>query len=212
MSALKSELPIRLLSRRALVQSLVGAGLLPACAGIAVAATRAGEVSEIQGRAEALTDENARVLAKSAAIYVNDLVRTGPQSRLSLKLGQRTLLKLGAETEIRIDKYLPDAGGEIELASGAIGFARTGRKSEEDVRIRSAYGLIAVRGTRFFAGPSRGQFGILVDEGRVAVLAAGVTVMLGPGEGTDVAAPGAPPSEPRRWPASRARALRGQLA
>lgn len=194
-------------SRRLFLRLAAGAAVVPWLSCVAHAASRVGEVAELRGRAEALTGEQRRMLAKMADIFVNDLVRTEAQSRLSLQLGKSTLLKLGAESEIRIDKYLPDAGGEIELVNGVIGFARVGQKADDDLRVRSAYGLIAVRGTRFYAGPSEGRFGVLVDEGRVEVSAAGKTVVLGPQQGTDFAAPGAPPSPPARWKAARTRAL-----
>ena len=173
----------------------------------AQAAEHAGEVADIKGQAEATTGEQKRKLLRMTAIFVNDIVRTESQSALSLQLGKRTLVKLGAESQIRIDKYLPDAGGEIELINGVIGFSRSGPKSDEDLRFRTAYGLIAVRGTRFYAGPSDGRFGVLVSEGRVAVSAGGKTVVLGPQQGTEIAAPGAPPSAPARWKPARVRAL-----
>src|SRR5215813_4528508 len=43
------------------------------------------------------------------------------------------------------------------------------------VRIRSPFALIAVRGTRFFTGPSNGRFGVFVERGSVAVTSAGRT-------------------------------------
>lgn len=194
-------------SRRVFVRLAASAAVAPWLAPGVHAAVRVGEVAELRGRAEAVTGEQKRMLAKMAEIFVNDLVRTEAHSRISLQLGKRTLLKLGAASEIRIDKYLPDAGGEIELVNGVIGFARMGQKAEDDLRLRSAYGLIAVRGTRFYAGPSEGRFGVLVREGRVEVSAAGKTVVLGPQQGTDFAAPAAPPSPPARWRTARIRAL-----
>lgn len=194
-------------SRRIFVRLAVGAAVAPWLSPGAQAAVPVGEVADLRGRAEAVTGEQKRMLAKMGEIFVNDLVRTEAQSRITLQLGKRTLLKLGAASEIRIDKYLPDAGGEIELVNGVIGFTRMGQKADDDLRLRSAYGLIAVRGTRFYAGPSDGRFGVLVGEGRVEVSAAGKTVVLGPQQGTDFAAPGAPPSPPARWRLARVRAL-----
>ena len=51
------------------------------------------------------------------------------------------------------------------------------------VKIRSSYGLIAVRGTKFFAGPSNGVFGVFVDHGTVTVSGGGSEVVLQAGRG-----------------------------
>jgi ferric-dicitrate binding protein FerR (iron transport regulator) len=59
--------------------------------------------------------------------------------------------------------------------------------------------VLAVRGTQFFAGPSNGVFGIFVQRGTLEVSAAGATVTLSAGQGTDIRAPGAAPSQPVNW-------------
>src|SRR5262249_40099757 len=74
------------------------------------------------------------------------------------------------------------------------------------VRIRSPFALIAVRGTRFFAGPSNGRFGVFVERGSVAVTSVGRRVILHDGEGTDFSAPGTRPSPVKEWQPERIRA------
>ena len=147
---------------------------LPAMGRPAAAAEEAGVVRQVVGAATAAAGTAIRPLNASAAVFVDDLVKTGQNARLGLALGDRTTLNLGAETEIRIDRYLKDAGGEINLVTGTMLFERKGKPAATDLSIRSPYGLIAVRGTRFHAGRlSDGQFGILVGTGRVAVTAGG---------------------------------------
>ena len=73
------------------------------------------------------------------------------------------------------------------------------------VNIRSPFGLISVRGTRVFAGPSRGVFGVFVQHGSVTVTAGGKTVTLEDGFGTDIARRGAAPTPPARWGEERVR-------
>lgn len=72
-----------------------------------------------------------------------------------------------------------------------------------DLRLRSPFGAIALRGTRVFAGPSNGVFGVFVDRGVVDFTAGGATVRLMPGEGSDVRRQGDKPTPPRRWPPER---------
>jgi ferric-dicitrate binding protein FerR (iron transport regulator) len=112
---------------------------------------------------------------------------------------------MGQQARLTIDRFLVNAGGEIDLRSGAILFDRPPGSAPTRVRIRSSFGLIAVRGTRFFAGPSAGVFGVLVVRGRVTVSAAGVRVLLRRGQGTNIASPGAAPTPPAAWKPERIR-------
>jgi ferric-dicitrate binding protein FerR (iron transport regulator) len=174
----------------------------PAAAG---SVTSAGEVAAIKGAASASAGEQSRELQRQSPVFLGDMVRTGQDARLVLQLGRRTTLRLGEFTDIKLERYVVDAGGELNIGRGAIQFERTGPKADEPLTIRSEYGLIAVRGTRFFAGMSRGRFGVLVGSGRVAVTAGGATVIVGPQQGTDIERPGAPPSQPKAWNYERVR-------
>lgn len=159
----------------------------------------AGSVEEVKGDAFAEARTERRVLQRASSIFINDQVGTGPLSRLKLRLGRDTTLWLGERTRLTVDRFLLDAGGEFTLGSGAMLFDRPPASRPAPVRIRSSYGLIAVRGTRFFAGPSNQVFGVFVETGRVRITAAGRGVILGPGEGSDIRAPGAKPTTPRAW-------------
>jgi ferric-dicitrate binding protein FerR (iron transport regulator) len=85
-------------------------------------------------------------------------------------------------------------------------FDRPPRSARAAVQIRSPFALIAVRGTRFFAGPSNGPFGVFAARGSVAVSSAGQQVILREGEGTDFVSPGTPPTPVKRWAPERIRA------
>jgi len=91
----------------------------------------------------------------------------------------------------------------MTLRSGPLLFDRPPRSARAAVQIRSPFALIAVRGTRFFAGPSNGRFGVFVVRGSVAVTSAGQQVILREGEGTDVVSPGTPPTPIKRWAPER---------
>ncbi len=177
----------------------------------AFAAERAGSVAELVGNATASIEGKTRSLAIEGAVLLGDLLSTEEDARLALLLGTRTKLRLGGGTELRIDRYIADAGGEIEFAQGTIGFDRKGRPADGNLRFKTPYGLIAVRGTVFYAGPSRGTFGVVVQRGSVAVSAAGKTVLLGPGQGTDIAEPGSQPTQPSFWKTERILELHANL-
>jgi hypothetical protein len=121
-------------------------------------------------------------------------------------LGKATKVKLGAQARFRIDKFVINAGGTLDLEPGPMMIDRGDAARKETLQVRSPFGLIAVRGTEFFAGPSNGVFGVFVRHGAVAVTGAGKTVRLGVGQGTDVAKPGMAPTPPKTWGAARIQA------
>jgi ferric-dicitrate binding protein FerR (iron transport regulator) len=188
---------------------LLATALTTGLPGAAIAGNAAGSVSDLIGEATASDEGATRALAVKALILLGDLVKTGNDSRLGLALGQRTLLRLGAETELRIERYIVDAGGELEFRQGTILFDHKGSKTRNDIRFNTPYGLIAVRGTRFLAGPSKGKFSVFVSRGKVEVSGGRGTVLLTSGLGTDFAQPGAAPSEPVAWKSARINELRG---
>lgn len=165
----------------------------------AEATDAAGEVKDVKGNAFADTGRQHRSLARASPIYVGDRVSTGAASRLTMHLGTDTTIRLGENAQLVIDKFLPETGGEISLESGPMLFERPPGARRIPMQIRSSYALIAVRGTEFFAGPSKGVFGVLVRNGVVEVSAAGTTVTLSAGQGTDLQRQGAAPTSPVNW-------------
>lgn len=169
------------------------------------AADRAGRVEEIRGEAFADATNQRRALEKSSSLYIGDRVETGPSSRLTMLLGEDTTIRLGEGAHIVIDQFLSTTGGEISLQSGAMLFDRPVGSRPVPMQIRSSYGLIAVRGTKFFAGPSNGVFGVFVDHGSVLVSGGGTDVLLQAGEGTNLSSPGSKPTAAVAWGGERIR-------
>ncbi len=185
---------------------------LSASAMPAMAAEEAGNVGLINGSATATTGEAARPLAAKTTVFVDDMVKTGAKSRLRLDLGARTTLNLGSDTIIKIDRYVRDAGGEINLGQGTVLFERKGKPANTELTVKSPYGLIAVRGTRFYAGRLiDGRFGVLVDTGRVVVTGGGTSVSVRGGQGTFIAAAGAKPTAPLPWNPAAIRQIRAAV-
>jgi ferric-dicitrate binding protein FerR (iron transport regulator) len=181
------------------------AGSVAGVAG-AQSAERAGAVEDVRGEAFAETAAVRRGLERAAPVFVGDQVGTGFQSRLAMRLGRATVVRLGEQARLTLDRFLVNAGGEITLQSGPMLFDRPAGGAPSPIQIRSPFGLIAVRGTRFFAGPSNQRFGVFVERGSVVVSAAGRRVVVRAGEGTDIAYPGAAPTPAVRWGEPRIRA------
>lgn len=172
--------------------------------GPAHAVERVGSVEDITGQAFAELAQVRRTLDRAAPIFLSEEVATRAASRLGMRLGRNTKVRLGEQARLKIDRFLVDAGGEMTLSSGPLLF--DGKPGRAGVQIRGPFALIAVRGTRFFAGPSNDRFGVFVARGSVLVRAAGQQVILREGEGTDIASPGAPPTPVKRWAPERIRA------
>jgi ferric-dicitrate binding protein FerR (iron transport regulator) len=168
------------------------------------AVERVGSVEEVTGEAFAELESARRTLDRAAPIFLSEEVVTGVASRLGMQLGRNTTVRLGEQARLKIDRFLVDAGGEMTLRSGPLLFDGLPRRA--GVQIRSPFALIAVRGTRFFAGPSNDRFGVFVARGLVTVTSAGQQVILREGEGTDIASPGTPPTPVKRWAPERIRA------
>jgi ferric-dicitrate binding protein FerR (iron transport regulator) len=150
-----------------------GALALPFLAALrpARAAEQVGSVEDVTGEAFAELESVRRALNRAVPIFLNEEVVTGAASRLTMQLGRNTTVKLGEQARLRIDRFLVDAGGEMTLRSGPMLF--DGQPRRAGVQVRSPFALIAVRGTRFFAGPSNDRFGVFVARGSVTVSAAG---------------------------------------
>jgi ferric-dicitrate binding protein FerR (iron transport regulator) len=172
----------------------------------APAEQRAGAVEDVLGSAFAQSGAERRTLSTQTPIFIGDQVATETSSRLTARLGQSTTLRLGELARVRIDRFLANAGGVISLRAGAVFFDGPSEGARPQLQIRSPYGSIAVRGTRFFAGPSNGVFGVFVESGSVLVTGAGRSVTVRAGEGTDIARPGARPTPPKVWGPPRVRA------
>jgi ferric-dicitrate binding protein FerR (iron transport regulator) len=163
-----------------------------------------GAVEDVTGQAYAEREAVRRALDRSAPVFLSEEVLTGAASRLGMRLGRNTTIRLGEQARLKIDQFLVDAGGEMTLRSGSLLF--DGQPRRGGVQVRSPFALIAVRGTRFFAGPSNDRFGVFVARGSVTVTAAGQQVILREGEGTDIASPGMPPTPVKRWAQPRVQA------
>jgi hypothetical protein len=177
---------------------LVGAGSILAAHTALAEESAAGTVQTLRGEASAEGSKPRRALQAMALVFIGDLIETAMNSALTMRLGKATVVKLGSLAKFRIDNFVVDAGGTFDLDQGPMLIDHNGRK-DEDLKVRSPFGLMAVRGTMFFAGPSNGVFGVFVARGLVAVTGGGHTVILRPGLGTDIANPGDAPTEPRRW-------------
>ncbi|NUS67150.1 MAG: FecR domain-containing protein [Ensifer adhaerens] len=191
-----------LVSRRVVVGGLlltaVGGGAAPAWAGSAL-----GEATEVRGDVRLRQAKKDKPLAVGGQLFENDRVRTNAESFATLNLGTDTRVLLGAETELLVDSFIAGQGGTLELGTGRMVFDRPEGLPKVDVAVRTAFGMIGVRGTKFFCGPSRAAFAVFVEHGSVSVARGGVTKIVAAGQGVEFHHRGDAPSEPANWGEAR---------
>ena len=191
-----------LVSRRVVVGGLlltaVGRGAAPAWADSAL-----GEATEIRGDVRLRQAKKDKPLAVGGQLFENDRVHTNAESFATLNLGTDTRVLLGAETELLVDSFIAGQGGTLELGTGRMVFDRPEGLPKVDVAVRTAFGMIGVRGTKFFCGPSRAAFAVFVEHGSVSVARGGVTKIVAAGQGVEFHHRGDAPSEPVDWGEAR---------
>lgn len=181
---------------------LIGGGTFALAACPALAASGIGTVVEINGPGQVgKPDQLAQMLA-GMSLFDGDLAVTGPEGRAHLGLGRSTEIHLGPVSELRIDRFIADIGGAIYL-NGAIIFDRDDTAPPIDLEFQTEFGRIAVRGTRFFAGPSENAFAVFVERGKVTISGGGVIKALTSGQGADLRGNNVAPGPVKNWPQSR---------
>lgn len=172
----------------------------------ALANDEIGKLVDAQGEVMKTQNEIAMAIQTGAPLITNDLVATGSKSFASMALGSDTKILMGENTEVLLDSFLAEQGGVIELVSGDMVFDRPEGKPKIDLTIRTTFGQIGVRGTKFFTGKSRGNFAVFVEHGLVEVKSGQTLRKVGAGEGVDIATDaktrslfGGDMSETKKW-------------
>jgi ferric-dicitrate binding protein FerR (iron transport regulator) len=195
-------------ARRGLIgRRIFMAGCTFAAVGLAGVSTRAntviGKANDVRGKVDRKQADLQEGLTAGGSILDNDYVLTGADSFADLQLGGDTRILLGSDTELLVDSFIAGQGGTLELGLGQMVFDRPEGLPKIDLALRTTFGMIGVRGTKFFCGPNRGVFAVFVEHGLVSVDGGGVTKMVAAGEGVEIAKPGDAPNEPVVWGKAR---------
>lgn len=164
--------------------------------------TPIGKVVSVDGAVSLARAAQNIELSTDDPLLLDDQVTTREDGFAILLLDDRTTINLGANSQLMIEQFIIDQGG-VMTVGGAMLFDRPEGLPPIDSTIMTAFGQIGVRGTRFFAGPTKGRFSVFVDRGSVSVSAAGVERILGAGDGVDFGAEGEPPGEVVQWGEAR---------
>ncbi len=191
---------------------VVAAALLFGIAGGEAAAQEAiGAVSRIQGEASGTHDGAAEALALDSSVFLDEVVSTGEAARLEVTFTDGTQVTLGEKAELTLDTFVFNpAAGSGTIKFGVVGAFRflSGQASKlasSDVSVTTPVATVGIRGTEFWGGPIDDQaLGVFLIEGQVSVTnPAGQQVLSQPGQGTNIATPGAAPGPVTNWPQAK---------
>ena len=180
-------------------------------AGRAAAQEAIGAVSRIQGEASGTRGGVTRALELNAPVFLNEVVSTGEAARLEVTFVDNTRLTVGEKARLTLDTYLFDpAAGSGAIKFGVVGALRfvsgqVSKLTRSEVSVTTPVATLGIRGTEFWGGPIDNQaLGVFLIEGVVSVSnAAGERILSQPGQGTNIAAPGAAPGPVTFWPADK---------
>ena len=167
-----------------------------------------GTVSRIQGEASGTRNGATRALAPNSAVFLNETVATGETARLEVTFTDNTRLTLGEKAKLTLDNYVFDSAarrGTIKFGLvGAFRFVsgQVSKLASADVSVTTPVAVVGIRGTEFWGGSIDDQaLGVFLIEGSVSVSnGAGQQILNLPGQGTNIAAPGAAPGPVTFWP------------
>jgi hypothetical protein len=154
------------------------------------AAERAGSVTKVVSPAQV----GSGTAAVGTPVYMGQRLRTGPKGRMQVTFSDQSVLTLGENANIAIDRFVYNPSkstGELAVSASRGAFRFVGGKIEKmdkkKVTLNSPQAAMAVRGTDFWAGPIDGQYGVLLLKGKVGVNSRGRSVTLDrPYYGTDI--------------------------
>jgi hypothetical protein len=155
------------------------------------AAESVGTVTRVQNQAQI----GAATAVAGTPVHMNDRLRTGANARLEVTFRDKSVLTLGENANVAIDRYVYNPNkstGEVALNATRGAFRFAGGSIEQlqkkKITVSTPVAAMAVRGTDFWAGPIDGQFGVLLLKGNVRVSnRAGAVTLSRPGWGTDIA-------------------------
>lgn len=178
-----------------------------------------GTIIKIEGDVR-FTGENGSVAAhEQDSVYPYSTIKTGPDARALVLFIDDTEMTLGENAELTIDKYVFDPGdatenqGRYSILRGAFLYVSgmLSHRENPDVKIKTAYGSIGIRGTAVWGGPVKEGYGIFVQEGEILFSGENGSLDLPQGTGT-IIANGKPPAPANAWTRDKVQELREELA
>ena len=153
----------------------------------------AGQVARLKANAIAVQDAEIRSLSVGSTIYVDDVISTGPNARIELKMIDDSVLRPGERTIFVVIDYAfkgRDGKAIFRLLKGSVR-AVTGKLAKLDDKpftLETELATVGIRGTDFFAGYIHDEFhvGLLGGDGVYVENSAGRVEITKIGDGTKI--------------------------
>ena len=170
----------------------------------------AGRIVRLKGAASAMQDAVPRLLKTDDPIFRGDVISTGREARLEMKMLDEAVVTLSAKTVFVVIDYIASGAapsvamrlieGAFAASAGAIAKSPGG-----SMRVESDVATIGIRGTTFWGGVIDGDFQIaLLSTGRIVIEnRAGRTEITQPGQGTLIKSQTVAPTAPSTWAAEK---------
>lgn len=168
----------------------------------------AGTVARVKGTAVAVQDAVPRPLKEGDAVKIGDILSTGKDSRLEIKMIDDGVFTLGERTSFVVMDYTFGQGQDVaafRLMSGAFK-AVSGQIAQADpgkFKVETEFGTIGIRGTDFWGGVmDDGALHVALLGGKAVIFTnrGGKVEITEPGFGTTITGPDTAPTTPRPWP------------
>jgi hypothetical protein len=181
----------------------------------------AGVVDRIQGQALAVQNANVRPLTPGSEVFVGEILSTGSDARLEIRLFDDSIFTLAEESSfVIVDFTFGGAANEPRIlmrlmegaflaVSGAIAVAENG-----NMIVQTSVATIGIRGTTVWGGPLDGLFRVVLLDGNLATVsnADGTLALDQIDAGTIITGPGASPTIPSPWGRALLAAARATVA
>lgn len=136
---------------------------------------QAGQITYLKGTVEAHRGGAWTKLSKGAKILSTDMIRTGRKSRVEIVLNDKSVIRLGSKSKVKIDKAVFQGGGKTQFAAKmyrgkAYAVASKLVGGDSTFKIETSNAVAGVRGTTFRIDSKRDKSTVVrVYTGAVAV-------------------------------------------
>ena len=169
-----------------------------------------GVVTRLQGNAVAMQDAIPRPLKVGDNILSGDVISTGKDARLEMRMIDDGVITLGERTVFVVIDYI--LGGEtpnaaVRLLQGAFKTVSGELVQMANARfvVETELATIGIRGTTFWGGTLDDTFDVTLLDGKGIYVEtkSGRVELTTPGEGTSVRSAHDAPSPPKAWPKAK---------
>jgi hypothetical protein len=159
----------------------------------------------LAGTTPALSDPIGRVVEQTGKVFLvhegqvtasktglpvadQDRVITSPDGKILIQFDDGSLCAIGPATEVLLADLAAPRGGFIELVRGIVRLVLSPGARSTETGVRSRAAVASVRSTEFVVDATLDRAAVFVTKGSVQVTGrlTGASVLLGPGDGTDV--------------------------